>query len=84
MGPLGSSSSSRSSSESEASETESEYAARESSSSRLAELIYDVCPNSRPLLDDFHPLRCEFEVGSASRRSLLLGLASDCTPGLGR
>ena len=52
---------SRSSSESEASETESEYAARESSSARLAELIYDACPNSRPLLDDSRPLRCEFE-----------------------
>ena len=52
---------SRSSSESEASETESEYAARESSSARLAELIYDVCPNSRPLLDDSRPPRCEFE-----------------------
>ena len=52
---------SRSSSELEDSETESEYAARESSSSRLAELIYDVCPNSRPLLDDFRPPRCEFE-----------------------
>ena len=52
---------SRSSSESEDSETESEYAARESSSSRFAELIYDACPNSRPLLDDFRPPRCEFE-----------------------
>ena len=52
---------SRSSSESEDSETESEYAARESSSSRLAELIYDVCPYSRPLLDVLRPPRCEFE-----------------------
>ena len=34
-----------SSSKSEDSETESEYAARESSSPRLAELIYDVCPH---------------------------------------
>ena len=52
---------SRLSSESEASETKSEFAARESSSSRLAELIYEVCPHSRPLLDDSRPPRCEFE-----------------------
>ena len=52
---------SRSSFESEDSETEFEYAARESSSSRLAELIYEVCPHSRPLLDDPRPPRCEFE-----------------------
>ena len=52
---------SRSSSESEASKTESEFAARESSSSRLADLIYEVCPHSRLLLDDSCPPRCEFE-----------------------
>ena len=52
---------SRSSSELEDSETESEFAARESSSSRLAELIYEVCPHSCPLLDDSRPPRCEFE-----------------------
>ena len=52
---------SRLSSESEDSETESEFAARESSSSRLAELIYEVCPHSCPLLDDTRPPRCEFE-----------------------
>ena len=52
---------SRSSSESEYSETESEFAARESSSSRLTDLIYEVCPHSRPLLDDARPPRCEFE-----------------------
>ena len=52
---------SRSSSESEASDTESDFAARDSSSARLAELIYEVCPNSRPLLDDFRHPRCEFE-----------------------
>ena len=52
---------SRSSSESECSETESEFAARESSSSRLTDLIYDVCPRSRPLLGIARPLRCEFE-----------------------
>ena len=51
----------RSSSESEYSETESEFAARESSSSRLTDLIYDVCPHSRPLLDVARPPRCEFE-----------------------
>ena len=51
----------RSSSESECSETELEFAARESSSSRLTDLIYDVCPHSRPLLDVDCPLRCEFE-----------------------
>ena len=52
---------SRSSSESEDSETESDYAAHESSSSRLAELIYEACPHSRPLLDDLRPPRCEFD-----------------------
>ena len=60
-GPPPRSRGSRSSSESEASKTESEYAARESSSARLADLIYDTCPNSRPLLDDSRPPRCEFE-----------------------
>ena len=52
---------SRSSSESEYSETELEFAARESSSSHLTNLIYEVCPHSRPLLDDARPPRCEFE-----------------------
>ena len=52
---------SQSSSESEDSETESEFAARKSSSSRLTDLIYEVCPHSRPLLDDARPPRCEFE-----------------------
>ena len=52
---------SRSSSESEYSETESEFATRESSSSCLTDLIYEVCPHSRPLLDDARPPRCEFE-----------------------
>ena len=52
---------SRSSSESEASKTESEFAARDSSSARLADLIYDACPESRLLLDDSRPPRCEFE-----------------------
>ena len=52
---------SHSSSESEASETESEFAARDTTSARLADLIYEACPNSRPLLDDSRPPRCEFE-----------------------
>ena len=52
---------SRSSSESEASETESEFAARDATSARLADLIYEACPNSCPLLDDSRPPRCEFE-----------------------
>ena len=51
---------SRSSSESEASETESEVAARDSTSARLAVLIYEACPNSRPLLDGVRPQHCDF------------------------
>ena len=43
------------------SSSESEFAARESSSSRLTNLIYEVCPHSRSLLDDARPPRCEFE-----------------------
>ena len=50
-----------SSSESEASDTESVSVARDSAFARLADLIYDVCPNSRPLLDDSRPPQCEFE-----------------------
>ena len=52
---------SRSSSESEASDTESVSVTRDSSFARLAELIYDICPNSRLLLDDSRPPQCEFE-----------------------
>ena len=52
---------SRSSSESEASDSESVSVSRDSALARLAELIYDVCPNSRPLLDDSRPPQCEFE-----------------------
>ena len=52
---------SRSSSESEASDAESEYASRDSAFARLTDLIYEVCPNSRPLLDNSRPPRCEFE-----------------------
>ena len=43
------------------SSSESEFAARESSSSHLTDLIYEVCPHSRPLLDDARPPHCEFE-----------------------
>ena len=42
---------SRTSSESEASHAESDVSFRDSSSSRLADLIYEVCPDSRPLSD---------------------------------
>ena len=52
---------SRSSSESEASDTESVSVACDSVFARLADLIYDVCPNSRPLLDNSRPPQCEFE-----------------------
>ena len=52
---------SRLSSESEASETESEVAARDNTSARLADLIYEACPHSRPLLDDSRPPRFDFE-----------------------
>ena len=52
---------SRSSSESEASETESDVAARDNTSARLADLIYEACPHSRPLLDDSRCSRCDFE-----------------------
>ena len=48
-------------SESEASEGESVASARDSASARLADLIYEVCPESRPLLDSRAP-RCGFEA----------------------
>ena len=48
-------------SESEASESESVSTARETASARLAELIYEVCPDSRPLFDAKAP-RCGFEA----------------------
>ena len=50
-----------SSSESEASEAESDVSGRDSDSSRLADLIYEVCPHSRPLFDATCPPRCGFE-----------------------
>ena len=49
------------SSESEASESESVSNARDTASARLAELIYEVCPDSRPLFDAKAP-RCGFEA----------------------
>ena len=52
---------SRSSSESEASEAESDVSAKDSASSRLADLIYEVCPDSRPLTDTAHQPCCGFE-----------------------
>ena len=51
-----------SSSESEASEAESDVSFRDSASSRLADLIYEVCPDSRPLTDAARPPRCGFET----------------------
>ena len=53
---------SRSSSESEASEADSAVSLRDPASSRLADLIYEVCPDSRPLLDTTRPPRCGFEA----------------------
>ena len=50
-----------SASESEASEGESVASVRESASARLADLIYEVCPDSRPLFDARAP-RCSFEA----------------------
>ena len=52
---------SRSESESEASESESEFSARDSASARLADLIYEGCPDSRPLSDDARQPRYGFE-----------------------
>ena len=46
---------------SEASESESVSNARDTASARLAELIYEVCPDSRPLFDAKAP-RCGFEA----------------------
>ena len=43
------------------SESESEFSARDSASARLADLIYEACPDSRPLLDDARQPRCGFE-----------------------
>ena len=50
-----------SASDSEVSEGESVTSARDSASTRLADLIYEVCPDSRPLFDPKAP-RCGFEA----------------------
>ena len=50
-----------SSSESEASDGDSVASFRDSTSARLADLIYEVCPESRPLYDVRAP-RCGFEA----------------------
>ena len=51
----------RSRHDSEANESESVTSARDSASARLADLIYEVCPDSRPLFDPKAP-RCGFEA----------------------
>ena len=51
----------RSRHDSEASESESVTSARDSTSARLADLLYEVCPDSRPLFDPKAP-RCGFEA----------------------
>ena len=56
-------------SESEASESESVSTARDTASARLADLIYEVCPASRPLFDAKAP-RCEFEAWFGQPESL--------------
>ena len=48
-------------SDSEASESESVMSARDFASARLADLIYEVCPDSRPFFDPKAP-RCGFEA----------------------
>ena len=48
--------------ESEASEAESDVIVRDSAASRLADLIYEVCPDSRPLVDSERAPRCGFEA----------------------
>ena len=39
----------------------SQFVSRDSALTRLAELLYEVCPHSRPLLDESRPPQCEFE-----------------------
>ena len=53
---------SRTSSELEASDVESDVSFRDFASSRLPDLIYEVCPDSRPLSDTARPPRCSFEA----------------------
>ena len=65
------------SSESEASDAESDTSVRDSASSRLADLIYEVCLESRPVADAVRP-PCGFETwfgqpeSSASRQRFQL------------
>ena len=67
-----------SASDSEASEGESVTSARDSASARLADLIYEVCPDSRPLFDP--RLRgAVLRPGSVSQRLRPQSSASDCT-----
>ena len=61
-GPPRSTRESRSSSESKASKAESDSSVRDSASARLADLIYEVCPDSRPVADAARQPRCEFEA----------------------
>ena len=70
---------SRSSSESEASDAESDVSFRDSVSSRLADPIYEVCPDSR-LLSDAAGLR----PGSASQSLRPPGSSSGFIPELRR
>ena len=65
-----------SSSESEASEAESDVSSRDSASSRLADLISEVCPHSRPLFD-----AAALRIGSASQSLRPPGRSSGFTPG---
>ena len=53
---------SRSSPESEDSDAASNLSSRDSASSRLADLIFKVCPESRPVADATRPPRCSFEA----------------------
>ena len=66
-------------SESEASESESVSNARDTASAHLAELIYEVCPDSRPLFHAKAP-RCGFEAWFGQPETA----ASECTLALRR
>ena len=65
---------SRTSSESEASDTESDASVLDSASSHLADLIYEVCPDSRPVADAVRPPRCGFEAWFGRPESCLKAL----------
>ena len=60
--PSRSASGSRSASESEDSDAGSDVSSHDSATSRLADLIYEVCPESRPVADAARPPRCGFEA----------------------